>query len=210
MQDELLQLAAEVRSLAELTSAAQLPGLLPDGVRDLLGRANRALEGNLPIPVRVRVEAIRDALGTLRTQLGIRLWDAQATPTYEQGCRRSAALIETLATNLEKTMAATEDRRQGHLLLPPMRPKEEAVLRVLAERPPHLPITSEQLAAEVARRNLPYTDAPGIRSRMIPKFKKLGLVSHGKRGYSFPSEASTRVRKALDPDADEMRTRGGS
>jgi hypothetical protein len=45
---------------------------------------------------------------------------------------------------------------------------------------------------------------------MIPMFKKLGLQTHGRRGYSFTREELERIRKALDPDADEMRMRGGS
>jgi hypothetical protein len=96
------------------------------------------------------------------------------------------------------------------LALPPMSPKEEAVLRVLAEREPHQPITSEGIAGQLSKKELPYTDANGIRSRMIPMFKKLGLQAHGRRGYSFTREALERVRKALDPDADEMPIRGGS
>lgn len=95
------------------------------------------------------------------------------------------------------------------LRLPPMTKKEAAVLNLLAEREPHLPITSEKLASELTRLHRPFTEASGIRTRIIPKFKKLGLETHGKRGYSFPADALARVRKALDPGADEMRMRGG-
>jgi hypothetical protein len=133
----------------------------------------------------------------------------EITAAFLREVERVRASVFQHAAEVGPRASSLLEDRCPTLALPPMTPREEAVLRIIAEREHYQPITSEKISSRLARLSLSM-EASCIRSRIIPRLKKLGLRTHGKAGYSFPADILDRVRVALDPDADVTRIAGGS
>lgn len=82
---------------------------------------------------------------------------------------------------------------------PPLTPPEIAMLRVFLDSPLPVCVKADAVCEAAFNRHRDHgrMDAADFRTRIVPRLKKWGLKSEGRRGYSLPPDAL--ARRAINP-----------
>lgn len=137
----------------------------------------------------------------------VHVWTS--TPTDRSGLQdRALALLDItsagklIAEPLRGTaiplVEAIERKRvaSGSQEPPTLSERDSVFARILVEQPPGVALTSVRLVDLFDERggDLPSLDPAAFRTQIVPRLKRWGLASAGRRGFHFPPNALARVR----------------